>query len=271
MVRLEPGEEPPTERGGAFETLDARMIRELEQMPDSAIQKLSYDQQAELAEFQGARTEQIAAEFIGLRPAYYPVADNYIALLNQLCETYLLQPLANDDEETLLRAEMKLLQRGVFTARHLALAYDALAAEGALFAKPGTRKPLSPAQLRQLTAMCGMDRSIGGLEKALQLYLEYAGCEEDWKDVAENPDYADVYEDAMVWIFSQVQADFRPTPEIRDFLRQYIGDRAPTIALLQHAWLACKEQEGNVTGFEELPATPEDTVAASSTRQFLSQ
>ena len=61
--------------------------------------------------------------------------------------------------------------------------------------------------------------------------------------------------DAVLFCFAHREPTYRPSPGAEPFLREYVGQRFPTVPMLEQGWMRCLEEtkgRGIVTPEQEI-------------------
>lgn len=138
-----------------------------------------------------------------------------------------------------------------FTAQNITRAYTVLTRSGELENAPGTPRPLSDHDRRAIA----LQASSGDVEGAATRFLlkrlpedvaeawQYSLSPQDALDDIAKPEFAKIIEEAVFFCWENGRPNYMPTPERRQFLRDYVADRIPNARLLDEAWKACQAEE----------------------------
>lgn len=73
-----------------------------------------------------------------------------------------------------------------------------------------------------------------------------------------DPRWAGLVWEALWFCWINARADYADTPERRAFIERHIGNRMPTVGLLDQAWAACQEQERRAPQSDTVRKTDEE-------------
>ncbi len=138
-----------------------------------------------------------------------------------------------------------------FTADNMARAYKALLRAGELQVAPGTPRAMTDHDRRSIA----LQAASGDVEGAVTRYLlkrlpedvaemwMYSTSHQEALDDIARPEFARIIEEAVWFAWENGRPNYQPTPERRQFLREYVAGRIPNARLLDQAWATCQAAE----------------------------
>jgi len=161
-----------------------------------------------------------------------------------------------------------------FTAANLSLAYGQLTREGRLELRPGTPRPLSEHDRREIAIHAATD-ALGAMQTFLQRSLPQdvvdqisnADTFDDAMRILADPIFAPIVAEAVWFAFEASRTDFSSTPARKKFMTEYCGNRPLTLELLSAAWKSCQEHERSASRsslFDSMKEPQSDTSEAAA-------
>jgi hypothetical protein len=224
----------------------------------------------ELERIQEEQAETAVWEFRRRNPSYFKSQLNWERMVASMAQKWLGWIDADEIEPDEAYAE--LARRGYFTSDNLTLTFKALSRAGALEVNPDALRPLTEHDKRAIALQAASGDIEGAVTRYLQLRLPqlvselwmYSTSHQDALDSIADPAYEGILREAVWFCWENGRANYAPTAERRNFMRQYIANRIPTARLLDMAWAACQEAEkdaarSGVLGQLNEQNAPEDT------------
>jgi hypothetical protein len=151
-----------------------------------------------------------------------------------------------EDNDVAIRA---LVRVDKWTVNELTKAYRQLLREGSLSVPANQPRSLTDRELAQSAQLAANGDVIG----AVCLYLQNRISSDVADEVSfslmapesftSDPQFRPYIDEALLFAWENSRVDYSPSEARRGFLRDYVGGRFMTIALLDAAWEACKEAE----------------------------
>jgi hypothetical protein len=217
-----------------------------------------------LSHVNDAEIEGINLEFVSLNPDYYKSDGNRGLLVDYLGEKYLGYPSKNEDDEERIMSE--LLYAGHWSVEELTAAWKALKNSGETELKPGTARSLSTDDKSALSLAAAAIFDAAALDRFLTHYVQVVLDDDTlaWQECARNSAYVNVMFDAVFFVFEHKNATYRPSSGAKEYIKDFLAGRFPTLDLLNAAWEECKRETGGrglisqATGIAEEVETSRD-------------
>lgn len=189
------------------------------------------------AEVRSRKSEAVAQAFKKACPDYLMTDSNYEAMVSTLA--YNALPPA--DQSLPLQDIVALLtDQGYWSVPNLVATFNALSAEGLVDVPLGSCRELSTGEKLRVSRLA----QSGHADQAIGEFLRYSlDGEEPTLDIVTDPDYRQVCDDAVWFVFCEMSTDFVPTAEREQYMFRHCAGRPVTLALLQSAWSACQANE----------------------------
>jgi hypothetical protein len=197
-----------------------------------------------LAHVNDAEVESINLEFVEKTPDYYKSDANRALLVDYLGEKYLGYPSKNEDEEETIMLE--LLHAGHWSVPELTTAWNELKASGQTELAPGTAHVLNRDDKAALSLAAAAIYDAAALDRFLNYYVQTVLNDTTitWQECIQKAEYVDVLFDAVFFVWSVKRADYRPSEGAKQYLKDYLAERFPTLDLLNAAWDNCLRETG---------------------------
>lgn len=201
-----------------------------------------------IGRIQDAKADSVTREFQRNNPTFLRTPENWDLIVQTLAYNAFGW---NEDEATASEARRELMRAGFWTVENLTSVYEALDRSGELEAKPGLPRQLTEHQKR----MVAMEATTGNVELAICRYLQFRLPEEIADEVIDlfsteevmdrlaDPELKEIVAEAVYFCWEHSRCEYCPTAERRNALRMYVGNRIPTVRLLDAAWAAVQRTE----------------------------
>lgn len=197
-----------------------------------------------LAHVNDAEVEGINLEFVEKTPDYYKSDANRALLVDYLGEKYLGYPSKNEDEEETIMLE--LLHAGHWSVPELSAAWNELKASGQTELAPGTAHVLKRDDKAALSLAAAAIYDAAALDRFLNYYVQTVLDDTaiTWQECIQKAEYVDVLFDAVFFVFSNKNTTYRPSVGAKEYIKDFLAERFPTLDLLNAAWEECKRETG---------------------------
>ena len=190
------------------------------------------------------RATDIANEFRRRNPGYLKCDANWRAIVQKMASDLLYENDMPADE-----AHDRLVSEGHWTLANLEAAYKALDRDGALAYPANQPRPLRASQRLRAEQLAANGDVLGGIVEYIKGRIsEEAGYEvaftlADPLAFTTDPTMRPILEEACWFCWEAYRKDYSPSPERRQFIRDYCAGRFVTVSLLDAAWEECKRAE----------------------------
>jgi len=228
----------------------------------------------ELERIEEEQAEAAVWEFRRRNPNYFKSPVNWERMVASMAQKWL--GWVDADEIEADEAYAELARRGYWTADNLTTAFKALSQAGSLEVSPDALRPLTEHDKRAIALQAASGDVEGAVTRYLQLRLPqlvselwlYSTSHQDALDCVADPAYKGILWEAVWFCWEHGRANYAPTAERRNFMRQYIANRIPTARLLDMAWAACQEAEKDATRSGVLGQLNEQTVPEDAAKRL---
>ena len=204
------------------------------------------------------QASRVAKQFMARNPQYLSDDTNLLRIVNALSEKLLGDYFEDVDEGI-----TELVAAGFWTVANLEAAYRDLLSDGLLRVPANTVRQLNEFEKLEVIRLA----QSGQVEAALQTYLSRALNDDNPSvAVATDPSLISVCDAAVLFVFINATADFSPTEQRLNFIKQYAAGRPLNLQLIGAAWQQCKAEEKSALRSEmlglhsDVPATREAVV-----------
>ena len=204
--------------------------------------------------------EDVAEKFLRSNPDYLRTDRNFQTILDFLTNRYLRREI--DEFKTGDDAIRQLMRVGAWNPEGITNAYRQLLRQGSLVVPANQPRSLTDRELAQCAQLAANGDVIG----AVCSYLQHRISEDVADEVSfslmapesftSDPQFRPYIDEALLFAWENSRVDYSPNETRRGFLRNYIGGRFVTIALLDAAWEACKKHEADGSRDRLFNSTP---------------